>query len=50
MQRFESLRQFIGYRGLVPGKRSTGETGRRGGITKAANGRFRHRLVESAWT
>ncbi|TIU14706.1 MAG: IS110 family transposase, partial [Mesorhizobium sp.] len=36
--------------GLVPGERSTGETVRRGSITKAGNGRVRHMLVESAWT
>jgi transposase len=40
----------MGYLGLVPGERSTGETVRRGGITKAGNGRVRHLLVESAWT
>lgn len=28
----------------------TGESVRRGGITKAGNGRVRHMLVESAWT
>jgi transposase len=40
----------MGYLGLVPGERSTGDTVRRGGITKAGNGRVRHMLVESAWT
>jgi len=50
VQRFESPRQLMGYLGLVPGERSTGETVRRGGITKAGNGRIRHMLVESAWT
>ncbi|CAM5761514.1 IS110 family transposase ISMtsp6 [Labrys miyagiensis] len=50
MSRFESPRQLMGYLGLVPGKRSTGDTIRRGGITKAGNGRVRHMLVESAWT
>ncbi|RBR03506.1 hypothetical protein FVER53590_28981 [Fusarium verticillioides] len=48
--RFESPRQLTGYLGLVPGERSTGETVRRGSITKAGNGRVRHMLVESAWT
>ena len=48
--RFESPRQLMGYLGLVPGERSTGETVRRGSITKAGNGRVRHMLVESAWT
>ncbi|MES0173952.1 IS110 family transposase [Mesorhizobium sp. M0006] len=50
VQRFESPRQLMGYLGLVPGERSTGETVKRGGITKAGNGRVRHMLVESAWT
>jgi transposase len=40
----------MGYLGLVPGERSSGESIRRGGITKAGNGRVRHMLVESAWT
>lgn len=48
--RFESPRQLMGYLGLVPAERSTGVTVRRGGITKAGNGRVRHMLVESAWT
>jgi transposase len=34
--------------GLVPSERSIGATIRRGGITKAGNGRVRHMLVESA--
>lgn len=48
--RFDSARQFMGYLGLVPGERSTGETVRRLGITKAGNGRIRRALIESAWT
>lgn len=50
LSRFESPRQLMGYLGLVPSARSTGETVRRGAITKAGNGRVRHMLVESAWT
>ncbi len=50
LSRFESARQFMGYLGLVPGERSTGNTVRRLGITKAGNGRLRRALVESAWT
>lgn len=50
VRRFESPRQLMGYLGLVPSERSTGTTVRRGGITKAGNGRVRHMLVESAWT
>lgn len=49
VNRFESPRQLMGYLGLVPGERSTGDTIRRGSITKAGNGRVRHMLVESAW-
>ena len=48
--RFENPRQLMGYVGLVPSERSTGESVRRGSITKAGNGRVRHMLVESAWT
>lgn len=50
LNRFESARQLMGYLGLVPSERSTGNTVKRGGITKAGNGRVRHMLVESAWT
>lgn len=50
MRRFDSPRQLMGYLGLVPSERSTGNTVRRGGITKAGNGRVRHMLIESAWT
>jgi transposase len=49
-RRFENLRQLMAYLGLVPSERSTGDTVRRGGITKTGNGRVRHMLVESAWT
>ncbi len=48
--RFENPRQLMGYLGLVPGERSTGDTIRRSGITKAGNRRVRHMLIESAWT
>ena len=50
LRRFDTPRQFIGYLGLVPGERSTGENVRRLGITKAGNGRVRRALVESAWS
>jgi transposase len=50
MRRFNSPRQLMGYLGLVPSERSTGNTVHRGGITKAGNGRVRHMLIESAWT
>ncbi|MBS7707973.1 IS110 family transposase [Chelatococcus asaccharovorans] len=50
LNRFDNPRQLMAYLGLVPSERSTGETVRRGSITKAGNGRVRHMLVESAWT
>ena len=50
LRRFDSPRQLMGYLGLVPGERSTGDTVRRLGITKAGNGRVRRALVESAWS
>jgi transposase len=50
LSRFESPRQLMAYLGLVHSERSTGDTVRRGSITKASNGRVRHMLVESAWT
>jgi transposase len=50
IRRFDNPRQLMGYLGLVPSERSTGDTVRRGGITKTGNGRVRHMLVESAWT
>ena len=50
VSRFANPRQLMAYLGLVPGERSTGETVKRKGITKAGNSRVRHMLVESAWT
>lgn len=50
LRRFDNPRQLMGYLGLVPGERSTGDSVRRLGITKAGNGRVRRALVESAWS
>jgi transposase len=50
LRRFDNPRQLMGYLGLVPGERSTGDTVHRLGITKAGNGRVRRALIESAWT
>jgi transposase len=50
IRRFDNPRQLMGYLGLVPSERSTGDTVRRGGITKTGNRRVHHMLVESAWT
>ena len=49
LSRFESPRQLMAYLGLIPSERSTGESVKRGGITKAGNGRARRVLVEAAW-
>ena len=38
----------MGFLGLVPSERSTGDTTKR--ITKAGNGRARRILVEAAWS
>jgi transposase len=42
VRRFDSPGQLMGYLGLAPSERSTGDTIRRGGITKAGNSRVRH--------
>jgi len=49
LSRFENPRQLMAYLGLVPSERSTGDSVRRGPITKAGNGRARRVLVEAAW-
>src|SRR5689334_24902848 len=50
VRRFDSPRQLMAYLGLVPSESSTGERVRRGGITKAGNGRARRVLIGGAWT
>ncbi|MDH3661614.1 MAG: IS110 family transposase [Alphaproteobacteria bacterium] len=50
LSRFESPRQLMAFLGLVPSERSTGDSVRRGSITKAGNVRARRLLVESAWS
>ena len=47
--RFSNPRQLMAYFGLVPGERSSGETTRRGAITKTGNAHARRALVEGAW-
>ena len=49
LSRFANPRQLMAYLGLVPSERSTGDSVKRGGITKAGNGRARRVLVEAAW-
>jgi transposase len=50
LSRFQNPRELMAYLGLVPSESSTGDTVRRGGITKAGNGRARRILVEAAWS
>ena len=48
--RFENPRQLMAYLGLTPSERSTGESVKRGGITKAGNTCARRLLIEAAWS
>ena len=50
LSRFQNPRELMGYFGLVPTENSTGDKVKRGGITKAGNGRARRILVEAAWS
>lgn len=47
--RFASAEQFMGFTGLVPSERSSGERRKQGSITKAGNAHLRRLLVEAAW-
>jgi transposase len=49
-RRFDSPRQLMSFVGLVPSERSSGESVRRGALTKTGNGRARKALIEAAWT
>src|SRR6201986_2976492 len=49
-RRFANARQLMAYLGLVPSEHSSGNTIRRGGITKAGNALARRVLIEGAWT
>jgi transposase len=48
MGRFTHPRQLMAFLGLIPSEDSTGETIRRGGITKTGNGHVRRALIEAA--
>jgi len=50
IRRFTTPQQLMAFLGLVPSERTTGDTVRRGAITKTGNGRARRVLVEAAWT
>jgi len=47
--RFRTAAEFMAFVGLVPSEHSSGESQRRGSITKAGNSHVRRLLVESAW-
>ena len=48
-QRFRRPRELMAYLGLVPTEYSSGETHRRGALTKAGNSPARRVLIEAAW-
>lgn len=50
LTRFDNPRQLMAYLGLAPSEHSSGQSVRRGGITKAGNGEARRVMVEAAWT
>ena len=50
LSRFRTPRELMAYLGLVPSEASTGDTVKRGAITKAGNRRARRILVESSWS
>ena len=44
-----NARSFAAWVGLTPSEHSSGESDRRGAITKAGNKHLRKALVEAAW-
>jgi transposase len=50
LRRFKSARQLMAYTGLVPSENSSGNSVRRGRITKTGNAHVRWMLIESAWS
>jgi transposase len=48
-RRFPTAAKFMSFLGLVPSIHASGESARRGAITKAGNGRLRRLLMEAAW-
>ena len=47
--RFASPRHLMNFVGLTPSEHSSGDTVRKGGISKAGNSRVRRILIEAAW-
>ena len=50
LSRFQTPRELMAYLGLVPSEDSTGDTVKRGPITKTGNWRARRTLVECSWS
>lgn len=50
LSRFEIPSQLMAYLGLVPSEHSSGESSKRGAITKTGKSHARKALVEAAWT
>jgi transposase len=50
LTRFDNPAKLMAFVGLVPSEHSSGQTVRRGGITKTGNTEARRVLVEAAWT
>jgi transposase len=48
--RFDNPRQLMAYLGLTPSEYSSGQSTRRGGITKCGNSHARRMLTEAAWS
>lgn len=48
--RFSDPGKAMSYAGLVPSENSTGQTTRRGSLTKAGNAHLRRVLIEAAWS
>ena len=49
MSQFNNERQLFSYTGLTPGEQSSGDSIRRGRITRQGNSRVRWVLCEAAW-
>jgi transposase len=49
MTRFKNPKELMAYLGLVPSEHSSGNTVRRGSITRTGNGHVRRVLIEAAW-
>ena len=48
-ERFGEARSLMAFVGLTPSEHSSGQSERKGGITKTGNGRVRRMLIEAAW-